>query len=75
MLGLYVSDHPLAGLEVQLAKHATISIAELLDGETVGDGETVTIAGLITSVQHRTARNSGNQYGIVQSKTSAARSP
>jgi DNA polymerase-3 subunit alpha len=66
MLGLYVSDHPLAGLELQLAKHATISIAELLDGETVDDGETVTIAGLITSVQHRTARNSGNQYGIVQ---------
>jgi len=66
MLGLYVSDHPLAGLEVQLAKHATISIAELLDGETVGDGETVTLAGLITSVQHRTARASGNPYGIVQ---------
>jgi DNA polymerase-3 subunit alpha len=66
MLGLYVSDHPLAGLELTLAKHASVSIAELLDGETVRDGETVTLAGLITSVQHRTARNSGNQYGIVQ---------
>jgi len=30
------------------------------------DGETVTVAGLVTSVQHRTARNSGNQYGVVQ---------
>ena len=29
------------------------------------DGEHVTIAGLVTSVQHRVARNSGNQYGIV----------
>jgi DNA polymerase-3 subunit alpha len=66
MLGLYVSDHPLAGLELTLAKHATVSIAELLDGETANDGETVTLAGLITSVQHRTARNSGKQYGIVQ---------
>ncbi|HEY4225957.1 MAG TPA: DNA polymerase III subunit alpha [Pseudolysinimonas sp.] len=66
MLGLYVSDHPLAGLELQLAKHATITVAELLDGESVHDGDTVTLAGLITSVQHRTARNSGNQYGIVQ---------
>ncbi len=66
MLGLYVSDHPLAGLELQLAKHATTSIAELLDGESVHDGDTVTLAGLITNVQHRTARNSGNQYGIVQ---------
>ncbi|MEO5921514.1 MAG: OB-fold nucleic acid binding domain-containing protein, partial [Pseudolysinimonas sp.] len=66
MLGLYVSDHPLAGLESQLARHASVTIAELLAGETAADGETVTVAGLVTSVQHRTARNSGNQYGIVQ---------
>jgi DNA polymerase-3 subunit alpha len=66
MLGLYVSDHPLAGLESQLAKHASTTIADVLSGEGAADGETVTIAGLITSVQHRTARNSGNQYGLVQ---------
>lgn len=66
MLGLYVSDHPLAGLELQLAKHATISVTDLIAGETASDGESVTIAGLITNVQHRTARKSGNPYGIVQ---------
>ncbi|MBK4347767.1 DNA polymerase III subunit alpha [Lacisediminihabitans changchengi] len=65
MLGLYVSDHPLAGLEIQLAKHASTSITELLEGDVAGDGEHVTVAGLITSVQHRVARNSGNQYGII----------
>jgi DNA polymerase-3 subunit alpha len=65
MLGLYVSDHPLAGLEQTLAKHATISIGELIGGEAANDGEQVTVAGLLTSVQHRTARNSGNQYGMV----------
>jgi DNA polymerase-3 subunit alpha len=65
MLGLYVSDHPLAGLEAQLAKHASLTITELLGGEAASDGETVTIAGLLTSVQHRTARQSGNQYGMV----------
>ncbi len=65
MLGLYVSDHPLAGLETHLAKHQTVSITELLGGDAAGDGEQVTIAGLVTSVQHRVARNSGNQYGIV----------
>ena len=64
MLGLYVSDHPLAGLEGALAKHAGASIAELNDNPP-GDGEQVTIAGLITSVQHRVARNSGNPYGLV----------
>jgi DNA polymerase-3 subunit alpha len=65
MLGLYVSDHPLAGLEVQLAKHASSTITEVLGGDVAGDGEHVTVAGLITSVQHRTARNSGNQYGLI----------
>ncbi len=66
MLGLYVSDHPLAGLEAHLAKHASTSIADLLALETAPDGEQVTLAGLVTEVQHRVARNSGNQYGIVQ---------
>jgi DNA polymerase-3 subunit alpha len=65
MLGLYVSDHPLAGLELQLAKHASTSIAELTASETVGDGDTVTISGLVTNVQHRIARNSGNPYGSI----------
>jgi DNA polymerase-3 subunit alpha len=65
MLGLYVSDHPLAGLEVELAKHASTSILDLLESEHVTDGDQVTVAGLITSVQHRTAKNSGNQYGMI----------
>jgi DNA polymerase-3 subunit alpha len=65
MLGLYVSDHPLAGLEVALAKHASTSIHDLLASETVYDGDVVTIAGLVTSVQHRVAKQSGNPYGSV----------
>jgi len=66
MLGLYVSDHPLAGLELQLAKLASTGIAELVGSENIQDGETVTIAGLVTSVQHRVAKASGNQYGMIQ---------
>jgi DNA polymerase-3 subunit alpha len=66
MLGLYVSDHPLAGLEIPLAKHASTSITDLLASEHTQDGDQVTVAGLITNVQHRTARNSGNQYGMIQ---------
>ncbi|MFF1573014.1 DNA polymerase III subunit alpha [Leifsonia sp. NPDC058292] len=65
MLGLYVSDHPLAGLELQLAKLQSTSIADLVASETVQDGETVTIAGLVTGVQHRVAKASGNQYGMI----------
>jgi DNA polymerase-3 subunit alpha len=66
MLGLYVSDHPLAGLEIPLAKHASTTITELIGSEQTQDADTVTIAGLITSVQHRVAKKSGNQYGIIQ---------
>ncbi|MFU8947750.1 DNA polymerase III subunit alpha [Mycetocola zhadangensis] len=66
MLGLYVSDHPLAGLELELAKHASTTITDLLTSDHTEDGDTVTIAGLTTSVQHRVAKTSGNQYGMIQ---------
>ncbi|WOQ70477.1 DNA polymerase III subunit alpha [Microbacterium limosum] len=65
MLGLYVSDHPLAGLEVPLAKHASLGIHELLASDDLSDGEQVTIAGLVTSAQHRVAKSSGNPYGMI----------
>jgi DNA polymerase-3 subunit alpha len=65
MLGLYVSDHPLAGLEIPLAKHASTSIHDLLASEDVADGDQVTVAGLVTSVQHRVAKSSGNPYGMI----------
>ncbi|WP_375163776.1 DNA polymerase III subunit alpha [Herbiconiux gentiana] len=65
MLGLYVSDHPLAGLEAELAKHASTGILDLLESDHVNDGDQVTVAGLITSVQHRVAKQSGNQYGMI----------
>ncbi|HEU5222970.1 MAG TPA: DNA polymerase III subunit alpha [Candidatus Lumbricidophila sp.] len=64
MLGLYVSDHPLAGLESQLAKLAEYSIAEL-PGLELDDRAQIAIAGLVTNVQHRVARQSGNQYGSI----------
>ena len=65
MLGLYVSDHPLAGRERQLAQFAELTIGELLASEDIRDGETVTVAGLISSVTHRVARASGNPYANV----------
>ena len=65
MLGLYVSDHPLKGHEAELAKLASTSILDLQESETIADGEVVTIAGLITQVQRRTARSSGKLYGQI----------
>jgi DNA polymerase-3 subunit alpha len=66
MLGLYVSDHPLAGLELQLAKHATVTINDLTTSDQTLDGDIVTLAGLVTEVQRRIAKKSGNAYGIIK---------
>ena len=65
MLGLYVSDHPLAGREAQLARYSEFSIDELQSNENLKDGENVVVAGLVTSVSHRVAKSSGNAYGSV----------
>src|SRR5450756_2165880 len=64
MLGLYVSDHPLFGLEHVLARSADVTIATLMADESRQDGSTVTIAGLITSLQRRMSRN-GNPWASV----------
>ena len=53
MLGLYVSDHPLHGVEHVLASHADTPIAEINAGG-VEDGANVTIAGILTAVGPRT---------------------
>ncbi len=55
MLGLYVSDHPLAGLEQALAAASDRSIIALSD-DTVTDGAMVTVAGILTGVQRRVTK-------------------
>ncbi|MBC7552238.1 MAG: DNA polymerase III subunit alpha, partial [Cellulomonas sp.] len=64
MLGLYVSDHPLSGLEHVLSSAADTSIAHLLADETRPDGSTVMIAGLITSMQRKMSKQ-GNPWAAV----------
>ena len=53
MLGLYVSDHPLMGLEHVLSVGTDCTIGQLLVDEDRPDGSTVTVSGLITSVQRK----------------------
>ncbi|MFB0833363.1 DNA polymerase III subunit alpha [Arthrobacter halodurans] len=62
MLGLYVSDHPLQGLGGLLDQHAELSITQVLSEDGPADGHQVKIAGMITSLQRRIAKNSGNAY-------------
>ena len=63
MLGLYVSDHPLFGVEHILARAADCSIAVLTADDGRPDGAVVTIAGMISSLQRKLTKN-GNPWAI-----------
>ncbi len=67
MLGLYVSDHPLRGLETALRRVAAHSIRDVLDAETGGPGAvspdggpvvtgSVTTGGVVTAMSRRYTR-------------------
>ncbi|ADP80482.1 DNA polymerase III subunit alpha [Pseudofrankia inefficax] len=53
MLGLYVSDHPLSGVEHVLAAKADTTVANLVD---YPDGAVVTIGGIISSLQRKVTK-------------------
>ncbi len=63
MLGLYVSDHPLLGVEHVLRSGTDMSISELLDDGGHQD-QIVTIGGLITSVTRKVTRQ-GASWAVV----------
>jgi len=56
MLGLYVSGHPLNGVEHILAAQADTTIPAILEG-LVKDGSQVTIGGILASVTRRVNKN------------------
>jgi DNA polymerase III subunit alpha len=60
MLGLYVSDHPLLGLEHVLAELSSVSIGQLLEG---GGRDSVKVAGILTGLQKKFTRK-GEPYVV-----------
>lgn len=67
MLGLYVSDHPLRGLEEALDSLSDSTVQGLVAEDSIyADGATVTVAGMITSVSRRIAKSSGNPYARIE---------
>ncbi|WP_219471693.1 DNA polymerase III subunit alpha [Nonomuraea rhizosphaerae] len=64
MLGLYVSDHPLFGVEHILASGADCSIAALQD-ESRGDGMIVTVGGILSGVQRKITKK-GDTWVLTQ---------
>jgi DNA polymerase-3 subunit alpha len=63
MLGLYVSDHPLLGVEHVLKSVRDVPVSQIYD-EQVAHESIFTIAGLITSVQRKVSRQ-GSNWAIV----------
>ncbi|MFV0287142.1 MAG: DNA polymerase III subunit alpha [Demequina sp.] len=64
MLGLYVSDHPLSGLDHIIRSESSHQILAATPANGVSDGGQVSFAGLVTRVDRRVAK-SGNPYAIV----------
>jgi DNA polymerase III subunit alpha len=64
MLGLYVSDHPLLGLEHVLANCSDCTIGTLLTDEERPDGAPVTVSGLVTAVQRKITKR-GDSWAMV----------
>ncbi|MQA04676.1 MAG: DNA polymerase III subunit alpha [Streptosporangiales bacterium] len=64
MLGLYVSDHPLFGLEHVLASVADCSMASLVD-DSHANGAMVTCAGLVTGLTRRITKQ-GAPWAVAQ---------
>ena len=63
MLGLYVSDHPLLGVEHVLKSVRDVPVSQIYD-EQVAHESIFTIAGLITGVQRKVSRQ-GSNWAIV----------
>jgi DNA polymerase-3 subunit alpha len=64
MLGLYVSDHPLNGLEHVLASASDVTVGQLIVDDSREEGAVVTVAGLITSVVRKTTKK-GDLYAVI----------
>lgn len=66
MLGLYVSDHPLSGMENVLRRLSADQIADLTSENGKMNDSEVHIAGLITSVEKKTSKRTGQPWAIAR---------
>jgi len=61
MLGLYVSDHPLFGVEHLIANAVDVSVSQLAECD---DGRTVVVGGILSSVTRKMTKQ-GNPWALV----------
>jgi DNA polymerase-3 subunit alpha len=60
MLGQFVTDHPLLSVKDRLAAHTDMEVAEVVN---LGDGDLVTVGGIVASVVRRYTRK-GEPYAL-----------
>ena len=60
MLGQYVTDHPLLGVRDRLAAQTDMEVAEVV---TLGDGDLVTVGGIVAAVARRYTKK-GEPYAL-----------
>jgi DNA polymerase-3 subunit alpha len=63
MLGLYVSDHPLLGVEHIIAAGSDATVADL--AESCDDGQIVTVGGIVASITRKVTKT-GSPWAVVQ---------
>jgi DNA polymerase-3 subunit alpha len=63
MLGLYVSDHPLLGIEHVLRAAVDMPLSQIAD-DSIAHEQVVNIGGLITQIQRKVSKQ-GNSWAIV----------
>ena len=62
MLGQYVTDHPLLGVREELARMTDCTVPEAAE---LGDGDLVTVGGIVAGVQRKYTRN-GEPYAVLR---------
>ncbi|MFM8998495.1 MAG: DNA polymerase III subunit alpha [Actinomycetota bacterium] len=62
MLGQYVTDHPLLGVRDELARMTDCTVPEAAE---LGDGDLVTVGGIVAGVQRKYTRN-GEPYAVLR---------
>src|SRR5437899_12047579 len=64
MLGQYVTDHPLLAVKDDLARAISMEMVEL-SGPEVGDGDILTLGGIVGSVGHKFTKR-GEHYAVMR---------
>lgn len=64
VVGFYISGHPLDNYKLEIAHCVKNTLPELKENLAVWNGKDISVAGIVTAVQHRTSKT-GKPFGIM----------